>query len=265
MPSPDAATGAARFIAPFVAGMNAVGDASYNYIYQETVSIAGIDYEFDATLTEPDSAKLLNAFTVSGKGTDANFNVALTSVQDFKDVLIACINGKNVATKNGSSAEGRLASDLTDGLLAAIFGDDLINTVQDIAFTNVSVTLDSSGGSANMADGLDVDRCKLIYTQIPWQTRSSYMDASENQTVTALPLIKDDVLTFVFDVNVASVTPGKAQVDVTAATGAPVTSSTVSGQYTSSLSYTLGSKRIAFNLKISAAAANGEVAGLNQA
>jgi hypothetical protein len=259
----SASTAAARFIAPYVASMDASGAADYQYIQQETVSISGIDYEFDATLDASGAAQLLNAFTVSGKGTDASFNVVLATSADFKSVLASVINGADAATKNNKTATTQLEADLLAGLLQAINVDDLINTVQDVGFTNVDVTIASAAGAAAMAAGLTAERCRLIYTQIPWGTRNNkYMDASENQTTSALPLLAGDVLTFVFDVDLSDVVPAKDREDVNqGADPAGVTSATSAGNYTSGLHYNLASKRIAFNITMPGTAGS-ELAGL---
>jgi len=250
MPS-TASTAAAKFVAPYVASMDASGAADFVYIQQETVSITGIDYEFDVTLSSANTKKLLEAFTVSGKGVDASFNVTLSSSADFREVLMAVINGAQEASNAGTNktATTQLEADLHAGLVAAIGTDSLINTVENIDVTGVDVTIDSSGGSANMADNLSDERCRLIYTQIPAAALNLYMDGSENQTTSALPLKGGDVLTFVFDVNVSDVVPNKSQTDVnTGANPQGVTSGTSAGNYTSNLHYDLASKRIAFNL-----------------
>lgn len=246
----SASTTGTRFIAPYVASMDASGAADYQYIQQETVSISGIDYEFDVTLDASGAAKLLNSFTVSGKGTDASFNVVLSNSADFQAVLASVINGADEASKAGKTATTQLEADLLAGLLQAINVDDLINTVQDVGFTNVDVTIASAAGAADMASNLTNERCRLIYTQIPWGSRDGkYMDASENQTTSALPLLGGDVLTFVFDVNLSDVVPAKSQEDVnTSADPADVTSGQAAGNYTSGLHYDLASKRIAFNI-----------------
>jgi hypothetical protein len=264
----SASTTSTRFIAPYVASMDASGAADYEYIQQETVSISGIDYEFDVTLDASGAAKLLNAFTVSGKGTDSNFNVVLSNSADFQAVLASVINGADEASNATTSktATTQLEADLEAGLLAAINVDDLINTVQDVGFTNVDVTIASAAGAADMASNLTNERCRLIYTQIPWGSRNNkYMDADENQTTSALPLLAGDVLTFVFDVDLSDVEPAKSQDDVnTSADPAGVTSGTSAGNYTSGLHYNLASKRIAFNIAMPGASGE-ELAGLTPA
>lgn len=260
MSSASASTQSERFIAPYVATMDASGGADYVYVQQETVTIAGIDYEFDVILAEASAKQLLEAFTVTGYGVDANLNVTLSSAADFKAVLMSVINGAEVASKGGKTATTQLELDLHNGLLAAIQGDQLINAVQNVDFTNVDVTIDASSGADDMANNLSDERCKLIYTQIPWGSRvGKYQDASENQTTSALPLLGGDVLTFVFDVDLSEVTPNKSQEDITAVTD--VSSAAVSGNYTSTLHFNLDSKRIAFNLAMPGAAGE-ELTGL---
>jgi len=267
-------TTSVRMIAPYVADMDASGAASFDIVRQEEYQIDGIDYEFDAELSDAKSVQLLNCFTVTGKGpsnanpADANFNVALTDAATLQALLMSVINGEDeaVAVSGGNTATSQLAVDLHTGLVAAIAGDDLINTAENVDVSNVSVTIDSSGGAANMAAGLTDNRCKLIYTQVPKTTLNLYMDASENATTSALLLKKGDTLTFVFDINLSDVVPAKEWVDVTADPGvttggaAQADATPVADKYESSLHYDLATKRVAFNVKLSEEPAEGSPA-----
>jgi hypothetical protein len=249
MSTTTASTGAAKFVVPYVASMDASGAADYVFVQQETVAIAGIDYEFDAILTVERAAALCNAFTVSGKGVDESLNVVLSDAAGLQAVLTSVINGANEAENASSSktATTQLEYDLHQGLLAAINSDNLLNTVQDVDFINVDVTIDSSGGAADMTDNLSDERCRLIYTQIPFGLR--YQDASENSEISALPLLGGDVITFVFDVDLSDVVPAKSQVDInTSADPAGVTTGQEAGNYISGIHFNLASKRIAFNI-----------------
>jgi hypothetical protein len=248
----SATTAIKRFIAPYVASMDASGAASHVYVQQETVNIAGIDYEFTSALGEAASIQLLNAFTRTGKAVDGNLNVTLSDSNAFQSVLRSVINGANQATNGGQNATSQLVIDLHNGLLEAIKGDALINTVQNVDFTDVSVTIDASSGTIDMATNMTDERCTLIYNQIPWGGRVGvYQDSSENAITSALPLVGGDVLTFVFDVDLSDVVPAKSQVDITtSADPDDVITGQVAGKYTSSLHYNLATKRIAFNIRI---------------
>lgn len=266
-------TSASRMIAPYVADMDASGAATFDIVQQESYQIDGVDYEFDATLSDAKSVQLLDCFTVTGKGpsnanpADPNFNVELTDPAALQALLMSVINGEDEASSGGNTATSRLVVDLHTGLIAAIAGDNLINTAENVDVSDVSVTIDSSGGAANMAAGLTENRCKLIYTQVPKETLNLYMDASENATTSALLLKSGDKLTFVFDIHLSDVVPVKAWVDVTTNPGvqdAPSDVNTAAPQadaapvaenYTSSLHYDLATKRVAFNVQLSSGGA----------
>jgi len=264
-----------KFICPYIASMDASGDAMYSYVQQESVTITGIHYNFEATLSPADTADLLNAFTVSGNGPADGFSVVLSDTSKLERVLTKYIAS---ATETASPAAGamvgstlnaQLVEDLKNGLKAAINGagayagagvngDGLINTVENLDVTNVVVSVNAAGGAKNMAEGLVAvpERCELIYTQIPAEGLNLYMDSSENQTTSALPLQGGDVLVLVWDVDVLDVTPNKKQVDVANGLG-----TAVAGAYTSTLHYNEPSKRCAFALTM---AGSGKIAGLNK-
>jgi len=253
----SSSTGANHYVVPVVAAMDASGEANFAYVQQETVSITGIQYTFSKQLDSTNSKKLLNAFTVSGKG--ENLVVTLSAGADLEAVLASVINGADVATNGATNATSQLVADLHAGLTAAIGTDSLINTVENLDVTDVEVTIDASGGAAAMATGLTDAKCDLIYTQIPKAALNLYMDASENQVTSALPLQQGDTITFVFDVNLSNVVPAKTQVN-TGETGAANGGGNVEGAYTSTLHYNLASKRIAFNIQMSGS--SGAFAGL---
>lgn len=248
-----AQTGSSRIVCPYVASMAASGEATYVYVQQETVQIAGIDYEFDVSLNATNTKKILEAFTVSGKGVDASLNVVLSASGDFHEVLMGAINGSWVAKRsaNSKTPSQQFAADLHTGLLAAINIDALANTVQNVDFTGVAAYLDSSGGARDMANNMNDERCRLLYTQISPASLYLYTDGSgaEDISCNALPLKGGDVLSFVFDVDLSNVTPAKSQTDInTSADPTGVTSGQVAGNYTSGLHFNLASKRIAINL-----------------
>jgi len=282
-----------KFICPFVAAMGATGSANYAYVQQEKVTIAGIDYNFAATLSAADTKKLLEAFTVSGNGPANGFNVTLSGSGDLQAVLAAYIasaletSSPAAGAVAGRTLNAQLVADLANGLKAAINGagayasapndgtgpafgaappnsiDGLINTVENLDVTNVSVTVDALGGALAMATGLTDARCDLIYEQIPATGLNLYMDASENQVTSALPLAGGDVLVFVWDVDLQDVVPVKSQLQVPAGQTpgtAPVSVADIAGNYTSGLHYNEPAKRCAFALTM--AGGSGKITGL---
>jgi hypothetical protein len=247
-------------VVPYVGSMSADGSANYQYVEQETYSIAGIDYQFNKTLDDADSKKLLQCFDCSGNGIDGHFDAALVNQADLSALLAAAINGGAAAVAgpaDPTDATAQLVLDLHAGLVAAIAGDGLNNTVENLDVTDVVVAINSDAGAADMATNLAANGnfCKLLYTQIPAATLNLYMDASENSVTRALPLKKGDTLTFVWDVNLSNVVPNKTQVDVTAAVGGAQQVPADPVGYTSSLHYDLPVKRIAFNLQLSSGGA----------
>jgi len=271
-----------RMIVPYIGEMNADGSANYQYVQQETYQIAGVDYEFDVTLDVATSEKLLKCFDVSGKGIDGGFDVALVNQADAADVLADVINGGGGVTAAARVAAGaakraadnkdataQLVDDLHAGLVAAIAGDGLNNSVENLNVTEVVVSMQSAAGAADMASHLagNNNYCKLLYTQIPPATLALYMDASgtptaENSNTRALPLKKGDKLTFVWDVDLSNVVPNKTQVDITfAGANTPIAPNTggvavapnveTLAGYSSALHYDLQRKRIAFNVQLS--------------
>ena len=147
-------TSANHYVVPFVAAMDASGSAAFEYVQQETVSITGIDYTFDAQLSSANSKKLLEAFTVSGNGPADSFLVTLSNAADLQAVLESVINGADEAKNGAADATSQLIADLHAGLTAAIGTDTLINTVENLDVTAVDVTIDAAGGAAAMAAGL---------------------------------------------------------------------------------------------------------------
>ena len=260
-------TSANHYVVPFVAAMDASGSAAFEYVQQETVSITGIDYTFDAQLSSANSKKLLEAFTVSGNGPADSFLVTLSNSADLQAVLASVINGADEAKNGAADATSQLIADLHAGLTAAIGTDTLINTVENLDVTAVDVTIDAAGGAAAMAAGLTDAKCDLIYTQIPEAALNLYKKGGsgtdqEDQVTDALPLQQGDVITFVFDVDLSDVVPTKTQVN-TGETGAANGGGDVAGEYTSSLHYNLASKRIAFNIQMSGS--TGAFSGLRAA
>ena len=246
-----------RVIVPTIGAFDASGSATFKYLQQETVTIANIDREFDTPLSEDETKKILEAFTVAGKGPSAGagqFNVTLTDALGLEQVLVTAIG--SATDTDGNTADVALGNDITGSLVSQIQSDGLINTVEDAALSAITLALDASGGAIDLAGQLDVSACERIYLQIPATTLSLYMDASENQTTSALPLAVGDKLTFVFDIWVSTVAVTAQQVvitgDISGGTingNTDINSGIVTGEYTSTITASsLPTKRYAFNL-----------------
>lgn len=242
---PTAATTSTKFVVPIIADMDASGAATLGVIQQETVAITGIHYEYDVSLNEVDSAKLLNAFKVHGRGptaadADGGFYVELLNSTDLKALLAAGIDGSNAAADLRAFAKASIES--------AINSDNLINTVEDATINVTSFTVDASGAAVDMDSKLkaEQDATNTIYTQIPSSTLNLYMDADEGATTDALPMKPRDTLTFVFDCT-PTVTVSKTLTQDSSVYGDPVT-----GAYAPALNAAVENRRLAFNFIVNA-------------
>jgi hypothetical protein len=205
-----------------VASMDAAAVATVQSIQQETAVVAGIHYFATAAVTEANTYKLLNSFTINGYGpggfTDgANvFSAVLSNSANFKAVLQQALEDAS------GSIDTDLATDLNAQLRVWLQSDSLINAVQNM-FGATVVDIDEDGGAQSMADGLEADSNYVegIFTQIDTGTLGLYMDASEEPVTNALPLKGGDKLTFVFDV-APEVEIAYAQNDITGDLGVAV-------------------------------------------
>lgn len=277
--------GACRIVNVAITTLTAVGDASHNYVQQDTVSIAGIHYQFDISLNLAQSCDLLNCFDVSGNGPNDGFAVQLAAVartgvsgQAALAAIIAdALDGQaatgaagswaNVA-KGGStvgdsdSTVTMLEKDLWQGLVDVIRSDGLINTVEDVLLrTEVDVTIGAAAAAAACAAELAGSQAhrNILFTQLPNSNFMLYSDASENTTTGALPMKDGDVLTFVFDCDMDNVTPtsqakvpkaGAASGAAAAADGPASQAAATPAGYAGSVSFNLGKKRLALNLQV---------------
>jgi hypothetical protein len=261
---------AKRFIAPYVADMDASATANIDYVQQETVAISGVHHEFDVTLPAYADLStnlvknLLEAFDVSGLSN--SFVVKLRFPEKLKFVLKEVINGAGSVAKqtdNTTTMALRLAADLDAELAKALAINGLVDTLEDYNNTSV-ITIDSAGGADDMAQGLTDERARRIYTQIPGER---YVDlSSDGVTVlsdtprtSALPLKTGEIITFVFDVNVASMTssnPNQIPVPNNPGADSGVSYGTNPGKFTSSISTDLPVKRCAVNIKMPSGGAN---------
>lgn len=227
------------YVCPNVAVLDISADATFStsMAAQKKVVITGIDAAFTyETLSDEESAALLNGFLVAGYGAgtevDASNN-ALSVVMDpdaaysapFKAILAKAIMqaSANATNNSGSNAaeflKNGLAADLTVlaqrlfnsqvttvGITVTDPSDNLVDTIKGrLTFSGESVSLDASGGATNM--WTDLQAVPLdplnIYLQIPEETLALYQvagPADDTPTTAALPMARGDTLTFVFDV-----------------------------------------------------------------
>jgi len=202
-------------LASYVGTMKADASADVFALHQETVTIAGVQFFYDVSLTVSETFQLLNAFGVTGWGDtkDASFNVSVVNVSDLALVLESAINkaasatDKNDASVAAPGATGTMNEDLNNEvykqLMLTIQNDGLINSVEN-QYADTWYRVDASSGAWNTAHhyngaGAQADR-DLLFLQIPSDTLNRYMDASEEPLSNALLLAPGDKITFVWDV-----------------------------------------------------------------
>ena len=270
--------GACRVVNVAITTLDASGAATHNYVQQDVVSIAGIDYQFDISLNLAQSCTLLNCFDISGNGPNDGFKVELAAnmgagvtgeaalANIIADALDAQAGGTWASVAKGGSTAGdtdstvsMLQKDLWQGLVDVIRSNGLINTVEDVLLRNeVGVTIQASAAAAACAAELagSQEHRNILFTQLPNSNFMLYKDLSENTTTGALPMKDGDVLTFVFDCNMSNVTP-TAQAQVPKAGAAAAAGATTGANdpanpagYTASVNYDMGMKRIALNLQV---------------
>lgn len=256
-----------------VAGMNIHGDASFNTLQQQSVRIENIDYEFVQTLDASAAVNFLKCFTVTGNGPNYGFNVAIGDAATLHSILQTSIETATHALEGASAPESdisgavtceiQMKNDLWNSLSTALGLDELNNTAEDTNIAGLNVALEASGGAWNMVNELSANQFDLnaLYTQIPTETLTLYMDGSENSTTPYLPLKGGDKITFVYDIaydssGVVTVSkdeklPDAASAPVVAETEATV--SDVSGKYENSVALSNFdasglNKRVAFTM-----------------
>ena len=202
-----------QFVVPLYSSIDAEGSAEVSVVQQQTVSMA-YNLKFDYTLSDAqDAADLINAWVLTQNGgtTDmtasGGFDAAMSTnageVAAFKAVL------QKVLLDAQDSSNNTLTDVLYNQVLinfTSIFGDGVANVLQ--SDWNLSVTMDASGGAANMYNDLAAssDACQLIAQQIPNSNYLLYVDGSENAVSNALPLKNNDKLVFLFNVTLSTIT-----------------------------------------------------------
>ena len=225
----------------------------------EGVNVSGIDSQFDISLNEADSIKLLNGFTVSGFSVDCRLgkkdpNMSALRVDlsgaDFKSVIANAINTATNVASPTETIDKYLANQLRNAFKAAfgsylptgsitggdgsaeINGIDTTQTKQEaadpatderaaagaVAVTltttitgfKVDVLTDASVAADNLVEQHAASSSSApanIFRQIPKDSWKLYLNDASGWATTylntdALPMLKGDILTFVFDMDV---------------------------------------------------------------
>ena len=205
-------------VVPLYSSMDVTGTASIETLIQETVTMA-YDLSYNATLTEAASAKIANAFKVSGGATNFKVDMDAAAKADFIAALQAAID---VATDPASLTLQKTLYNDALATLKTVWADALANVLE--SNWSLNVTVDSANGAKNMqedlADAGAVDARRAIAAQLPESNFALYMDGSENPVTAALPLKNEDVIVFLFDV--ATDLISRANSKVNGAGNAPV-------------------------------------------
>jgi|LauGreDrversion2_5_1035112.scaffolds.fasta_scaffold21200_2 hypothetical protein len=263
---PNAVTGSsATIVARPVANMDASGQAGLITLEQVSVSVAYDDL-YERTLSAADSTKLVNAFTVGGKG--ATFSAILSSSADFEDVLTRNMASALLATAGNTIANSYtevgvdLSGNLYNELLTQfkhVFEDTLPNILQ--SDWSLSNSVNYAGGASNMAGLIVPTEAEILAQQIPESNYELYsaMDVSEEMTTAALPLKGTDSIIFVFDVKLGAVirtakkTAGTNASASTESASAGAPGSTGTGAYgaaINSVTYAYNSRAVAFKFTV---------------
>jgi hypothetical protein len=271
---------------------------------KETVTVTGIDSEFDVSLNETDAIKLLNGFTVSGFYVDSRLGkrdpeLAALAVDlsgaEFQSVIASAIG--EATNSSGKTIDRFLADELRAAFIAA-FSNYLPTTAAAIAGDGVANALVNGGDAAQTAQstepgqdaragtgavavtvettiaGFKVDVLTNgataannlvtqhtqsnsaspanIFRQIPKASWVQYLSDASGWAQTylntnALPMLKSDFLTFVFDMDVST---AGSNAGINTAEDVPVvgTQSTSYGEQKFSLN--LANRRVALNIKL---------------
>jgi hypothetical protein len=262
----NAVSNDSQYIVPLYAALDASGSATMNVVQLERVSMP-YDEKYDLTLSEAESADLLNGFVL----THVN-GVVLGATAARGDAAWKAVLQKVIEDAQNAGGES-LSDNLYNQLLTtfkSIFEDNIANMLQDN--WSLSVTVNAVGGAANMwtALGAAPDACRLLAQQIPNSNYLLYSDASENMLTNALPMKNDDKIVFIF--NLATNTVARNILDIQkAATFTPPADVTPSDSATNQNSApavataTFSASRVAFFVTVAGAGEDGKVTGLTAA
>jgi hypothetical protein len=205
--TPQYVTGGAAasqlYVVPIVSTIDASGASTVSTVTHETV-IMKYDVSFNLTLSPVESANLVNSFRLYQNTTDASGNLECDLVPANQPLFHALMTKVIYdASDNGVGALDMVVYNRSYGQLLNVYGDGLANDLE--SNWNLTVAVDASGGASNMWEDLsgNADARKVIARQLPNNNYLAYCDASENIHTDALPLVNDDVLVFLFDVNTA--------------------------------------------------------------
>jgi len=211
-------------VASYVGALSADASANVAALYQEKVTINGVQFIYDVSLCCEDTFKLLNAFGVTGWGPleqPAQFAVSVVDVSGLAEVLQTAIlkaalggaTSYDPASAGTVGESGSMNNDLNNEvfkqLMVKIQDDGLIDSVQE-QYADTWYSVDASSGAWDTAKhyngtgALPANAradCNLLFEQIPSDTLNRYMDASEEPLSNALLLAPGDKITFVWDVN----------------------------------------------------------------
>lgn len=268
------------------------------------VEVSGIDSQFDISLNEADSIKLLNGFTVSGFSVDCRLgkkdpNMSALAValagDDFKSVVAASIGSAQNSVTPKETIDKYLANQLRNAFVAA-FGTYLprgtitgnedgaegqngdstqnkqeaadpatdaraapgavaVTLTTTITGFKVDVLTDAAAAANNLVTQHAENSSSApanIFRQIPRASWVQYLNDASGWATTylntdALPMLKSDTLTFVFDmdVNTAGATGTSATVE-----DVPVSGDQSTDYGVSKFSLNLANRRVALNIKL---------------
>jgi hypothetical protein len=188
-------TDATTFVAPFYANMDVSANSELNVAKQQTVTMK-YDLSFNVTLTEADSAKLVNSFVLHQDASGA-LVADISNNEEFRLVI------HNVIKDATNSNTKGLATALYDNImtdLSGVYGDDIANQLQ--SNFKLTVLVDASGGALNLWNDFaaEPEYATTIALQVPNSNYLAYCDVSENIHTNALPLLNGDKLVFLFSV-----------------------------------------------------------------
>ena len=303
----SAPSSANRMVSPCVTSYTPDAFINVDSSLVEGVNVTGIDSEFDISLNEADSIKLLNGFTVSGFSVDCRLGkkdpnmsgLAVTLAgADFKSVVADAIGRATNVASPKETIDQYLANQLRTAFTTAfgtylpeghIEGGDTSAEVNGIDSTQVkqeaadpatdaratigavAVTLtttitgfkvdvitDAAVAANNLVDQHAANSSSApanIFRQIPkssWVQYGLLNDVSgwaeSYLSTNALPMLKSDKLTFVFDMDVTTAgadagAPGTAE-DV------PVSGDQSTAYGVQKFSLNLANRRVALNIKL---------------
>ena len=193
--SKSVSTTSSMFVAPFYANMDVSANSSIQVSTQQTVTMS-YDLSFNYTLDEVDSANLVNAFVLS-QDASGSLVADISNNANFISVMRKVILD---ASNNDTFALSRVLYNKIFTDLSGVYGDNIANDLE--SEYKLTVTVDASGGATNLWNDMKAEReyPSTIALQIPNSNFLAYCDASENIHTNALPLLKDDVLVFLFAV-----------------------------------------------------------------